>query len=124
MTTLAFGSKFRAERTPKHRWRHGCALQPIAFLNYRRVHLEEKNIETIPHSLDECGMVNRKTIFLTVLSPCEHNHKHAQSKLSAQAAQFVVRMRKRRHLGLMGTETPLGQTSVERCLICRMITCH
>lgn len=44
-------------------------------------------------------MVKRKTVFLTDLSLCEHNHKQAQSKLSAQSAQFAVRMRKHRHLG-------------------------
>lgn len=38
------------------------------------------------------------------------------------SAQFAVRMRQLdRHLGLKRTETPLGQTSLEQSLICRMI---
>ena len=42
--TFTSGCEFGADRTSKHRWRHGRALQPVAFLNYRRVHLEEKDI--------------------------------------------------------------------------------
>lgn len=40
--TCAFGGKFGAEWTPKHRRRHDFALQVFASLSYRRVHLEER----------------------------------------------------------------------------------
>lgn len=86
-----------------------------AFLKYRRVHLEEKNIETKPHSLDECGKEKDSFSYRSLAL-------RTQLEQTAQSAQADVRMRNQgRHVGLMRTETPVGQTSLARCLIRRTI---
>lgn len=91
------------------------------------MHLEEKKITltlTIPHLLDECGMVNKRLFFLPFSRSMKTTHYSVQT-VSAQSAQLAVHMRKLdRHLGLKGTETPLGQTSLAHFLICRMIGRH